>query len=209
MGTRRFRETGTRRFRVLTLTRHLKDTYVQKQRMDTRNLIFLLDRSGSMESCWDDTIGGFNSFVSDQALLGGKLTLIQFDHEILQVYSNTDLKDVVPLTRKTFTPRGSTALLDAIGSTIKEWGGPPPTLIILTDGHENASTKFTKAHVKDLIEQKQKEGWTVMYLGANQDAFAEAGAMGIGAAHTMNYDVRDTPEAFRSLSAACSQVASN
>jgi len=177
--------------------------------MANRTFIFLLDRSGSMETCWDDTIGGFNSFVSDQATLGGKLTLIQFDHEILKSYSDLDLKEVKPLTRSTFTPRGSTALLDAIGSTVKEWTGPPATLIILTDGHENASTKFTKAHVKDLIEQKQKEGWTVMYLGANQDAFAEAGAMGIGAANTMNYDIRNTPEAFRSLSAACSQVSSN
>jgi len=177
--------------------------------MATRSLIFLLDRSGSMESCWDDTIGGFNAFVTDQAALGGKLTLIQFDHEILKVYQDVDLKSVQPLSRETFKPRGSTALLDAIGSTIKEWNGSSPTLIILTDGQENASTKFTKAHVKDLVEQKQKEGWTVMYLGANQDAFAEGGSMGIAAANTMNYDVRRTPDAFRSLSATCSQAASN
>jgi Mg-chelatase subunit ChlD len=177
--------------------------------MATRHLIFLLDRSGSMESCWDDTIGGFNSFLSDQAALGGKLSLIQFDHEICKSYLEQDLKHVKPLTRETFKPRGSTALLDAIGSTIKEWSGPQPTLIILTDGAENASTKFTKAHVKDLVEQKQKEGWTVMYLGANQDAFAEAGAMGIAPATTMNYDARRTPEAFRTLSATCSQAASN
>jgi hypothetical protein len=76
-----------------------------------------------MESCWDDTIGGFNSFVNDQAALGGKLTLIQFDHEILKSFTDVDLKDVKPLTRETFKPRGSTALLDAIGTTIKEWSG--------------------------------------------------------------------------------------
>jgi hypothetical protein len=161
-----------------------------------------------MESCWDDTIGGFNAFVKDQATLGGKLSLIQFDHEILKSYTNVELKDVKPLTRDTFQPRGSTALLDAIGQAIKEIQDIS-TLIILTDGQENSSRKFTKAHVKDLIEQKQKEGWTVMYLGANQDAFAEAGAMGIAAATTMNYDGSKTPEVFRSLSAACSQAASN
>jgi Mg-chelatase subunit ChlD len=190
------------------LQQHLKAKALEYS-MATRSLIFLLDRSGSMESCWDDTIGGFNAFVKDQASLGGKLTLIQFDHEILNVYQDVDLKSVAPLTRETFKPRGSTALLDAIGSTIKEWKGESPTLIILTDGNENASIKFTKAHVKDLVEQKQKEGWTVMYLGANQDAFAEAGAMGIAPATTMNYDSRRTPEAFRSLSATCSQAASN
>jgi len=174
--------------------------------MATRSFIFLLDRSGSMETCWDDTIGGFNSFVRDQAILGGQMTLIQFDHEILKSYSNVDLKNVKPLTRETFKPRGSTALLDAIGSTIKEAEATSPTLIILTDGHENSSKTYTKAHIKDLIELKQKEGWTIMYLGANQDAFAEAGAIGIAADHTMNYDVRSTPEAFRSLSATCSQA---
>ena len=175
----------------------------------TRSLIFLLDRSGSMQSCWDDTIGGFNAFVNDQGTFGGKLTLIQFDHEILKSYQDVELTDVEPLTRETFKPRGSTALLDAIGTTIKEWNGPTPTLIILTDGNENSSKKFTKAHVKDLIEQKQREGWTIMYLGANQDAFAEAGAIGIAPATTMNYDIRRTPDAFRSLSTACSQAVSN
>jgi Mg-chelatase subunit ChlD len=175
--------------------------------MADRSLIFLLDRSGSMESCRDDTIGGFNSFVKDQAVIGGKLTLIQFDHEIQTTYTNVELKDVVPLTTETFKPRGSTALLDAIGETIKSPKCTHPVVIILTDGQENSSVKFTKAHIKDLIEQKTKDGWTFMYLGANQDAFAEAGAMGIAPACTMNYDVNKTPELFRALSATVSQRA--
>jgi len=175
--------------------------------MANRSLVFLLDRSGSMESCRDDTIGGFNSFVKDQAALGGKLTLIQFDHEIITTYTDVELKDVVPLTTETFKPRGSTALLDAIGSIIKSQKSENPLVIILTDGQENSSTKFTKAHIKDLIEQKTKDGWTFMYLGANQDAFAEAGAMGIAPACTMNYDANKTPDAFRTLSATLSQRA--
>jgi Mg-chelatase subunit ChlD len=175
--------------------------------MADRSLIFLLDRSGSMELCRDDTIGGFNSFVKDQAVIGGKLTLIQFDHEIQTTYTNVELKDIVPLTIETFQPRGSTALLDAIGETIKSPKCTHPVVIILTDGQENSSTKFTKAHIKDLIEQKTKDGWTFMYLGANQDAFAEAGAMGIGPACTMNYDANKTPEAFRALSQTVSQRA--
>lgn len=159
-----------------------------------------------MESCWDDTIGGFNSFLNDQKALGGSLTLIQFDHEYTETAS-AKIEDIKPLTRETYKPRGSTALLDAIGQAIKSATGTP-SVVILTDGHENASTKFTRAHIHDLIEQKTKDGWTFAYLGANQDAFAEAGSIGISAKCTMNYDSRRTPEAFTRLSAAMSQQAS-
>lgn len=169
------------------------------------NRVFLLDRSGSMESCWDDTIGGYNAFVKEQAQFGGTMTLVQFDHEYTAVHNQTE-----PLTRETYKPRGSTALYDAIGRTIKAWTSPdPPTVIILTDGIDNASKNYTKAHVKDLIDMKTKEGWQFVYLGANQDAFEEAGAMGIGAGCTMNFDSARTPEAFTRLSAAMSQQASN
>ena len=175
-----------------------------------RTLIFLLDRSGSMETCRTDTIGGFNAFVADQKTLGGKLTLVQFDHEINNVFENVPLGEVNPLTSDTFQPRGSTALMDAIGRTIKtHWSKKGVVFIIQTDGEENSSHAYTKAHIKDLIEQKTKDGWTFMYLGANQDAFAEAGSMGIAPAATLHYDVTRTPEAFRQLSATVSQQASN
>ena len=175
-----------------------------------RTLIFLLDRSGSMETCRTDTIGGFNAFVADQKTLGGKLTLVQFDHEINNVFENVPLGEVNPLTSDTFQPRGSTALMDAIGRTIKtHWSKKGVVFIIQTDGEENSSHSYTKAHIKDLIEQKTKDGWTFMYLGANQDAFAEAGSMGIAPAATLHYDVTRTPEAFRQLSATVSQQASN
>jgi hypothetical protein len=171
--------------------------------------VFLLDRSGSMESCWDDTIGGFNSFLADQKATGGTLTLIQFDHEYNMTYERTKIDAVAPLTRETYKPRGSTALLDAIGRLTKNWNGSSnPSVVILTDGLENASNKFTKAHIKDLIEQKTKDGWTFAYLGANQDAFAEAGSIGIAPGCTMNYDANRTPDAMRVLSAAMSSQAS-
>ena len=83
------------------------------------------------------------------------------------------------MTKETYQPRGSTALLDAIGRCIKECTVNNPTVIILTDGLENTSHTYTNAHVKDLIEQKTTDGWTFVYLGANQDAFAEAGGLGI------------------------------
>ena len=171
--------------------------------------IFLLDRSGSMETCWDDTIGGYNAFIREQAPFGGDMTLIFFDHEYFGAYVRRPMGEVEPLTRETYKPRGSTALLDAIGRTIKEWEDEtPPTVIILTDGLENASTKFTKAHIKDLIDAKTKEGWQFVYLGANQDAFAEARSIGIGAGHTLNFETSRTPDVFRAVSAALSQQAS-
>jgi hypothetical protein len=171
--------------------------------------VFLLDRSGSMESCWDDTIGGFNAFLVEQKATGGTLTLIQFDHEYQMTYERVKIDEVKGLTRETYKPRGSTALLDAIGRLIKDWKGTSnPSVVILTDGQENASHSFTKAHIKDLIEAKTKEGWTFAYLGANQDAFAEAGSIGIAAGCTMNYDANRTPDAMRVLSAAMSCQAS-
>lgn len=171
--------------------------------------IFILDRSGSMESCLTDTIGGFNAFLREQEPFGGTLSLVLFDHEITPVYTRLPIGEVEPLTQSTFQPRGSTALLDAIGRTIKNnWTRNTPTVVILTDGQENSSREYTKAHIKDLIEEKTRDGWTFVYLGANQDAFAEAGSIGIAPAATMNYDVRRTPEAFATLSAALSQAAS-
>jgi hypothetical protein len=85
----------------------------------------------------------------------------------------------------------------------------PPTIIILTDGVENSSHTYTKSHLKDLIEAKMKDGWTFVYLGANQDAFAEAGSIGIAPSCTMNFEGVKTPDAFNRLSAAMSQQASN
>lgn len=174
--------------------------------------IFLLDRSGSMETIADDTIGGFNAFVKDQKDFGGTLSLYLFDHEILCSYQHTDITKVPLMDNKTFQPRGSTALNDAIGNIIKSQAIPEdPSItikfVILTDGMENASTTYTSAHIKDLIDIQTKKGWDFMYLGANQDAFTVAETMGIARQNAMTFDVHNTPEAFRSLSATMSQQA--
>ena len=171
------------------------------------NRIFLLDRSGSMQSCWMDTIGGYNAFVTSQKPLGGTMSLILFDHEYQKVYENKPIEEVVDLTQETYTPRGSTALLDAMGQCIKECTVDKPTVIILTDGHENASTTYTNAHIKDLVDQKTKDGWTFVYLGANQDAFAEGAKLGVDPRCTLNFDVNNTPGLFATLSAAVSRQA--
>jgi hypothetical protein len=167
--------------------------------------IFILDRSGSMQTCRDDTIGGFNAFIESQKNLGGTMTLVQFDNEIVETYTRVPISQVSPLTRETFVPRASTALLDAIGTTLKKHD-TPHTCIILTDGYENASTKFTKAHVKDLVEMKEKSGWVFLYLGANHDAFGEAQGLGISAGRTLHYDAERTQEAFSQLTEALSRA---
>ncbi len=172
------------------------------------NRVFLLDRSGSMEACLTDTIGGYNAFVHSQKNLGGTMALYYFDHEFTPIYTKTPVDEVNDITTETYVPRGSTALLDAIGQLIKkeETDGEKKTVIILTDGFENASKKYTKAHIKDLIIAKEKEGWQFIYLAANQDAFAEGESMGIAPGRTMNYDVNKTPELFAAVSAAVTQA---
>jgi uncharacterized protein YegL len=157
--------------------------------------LFLLDRSGSMESCRIETIDGFNSFVESQKQFGGTMTLCLFDHEFETVYEKTPIEDVPQLNEETFVPRGSTALLDAMGQVLKMNLSDDAMVIILTDGDENASVKYTSAHIKDLVDLKK---WKFIYLGANQDAVLAASNIGIRT--SLGYDVTRTPEVFRALS---------
>jgi hypothetical protein len=159
--------------------------------------VFLLDRSGSMESCIDDTIEGFNTFVESQKEFGGTMTLCLFDHEFNTVYEKVPIDQVNPLTRDTYVPRGGTALHDAMGQVLKMNLSDDVMVIILTDGEENSSSKYTAAHVKDLVDAKP---WKFVYLGANQDAVLTA--QGLGIQTSMGYDTSKTPELFRGLSAA-------
>jgi len=158
--------------------------------------VFLLDRSGSMQSCVDDTIGGFNAFVDSQKSFGGTMTLCLFDHEFDIVYEKVPIDQVVPLTKETYMPRGGTALHDAMGQVLKMNLSDDTMVIILTDGEENSSNKYTAAHVKDLVDTKP---WKFVYLGANQDAVLTAQGLGINT--SMDYDTSKTPELFRALSA--------
>ena len=159
--------------------------------------VFLLDRSGSMESCIDDTIEGFNTFVESQKEVGGTMTLCLVDHEFNTVYEKVPIDQVNPLTRDTYVPRGGTALHDAMGQVLKMNLSDDVMVIILTDGEENSSSKYTAAHVKDLVDAKP---WKFVYLGANQDAVLTA--QGLGIQTSMGYDTSKTPELFRGLSAA-------
>lgn len=169
--------------------------------------IFLLDCSGSMDSIRADTIGGYNSFVRSQKDLGGTMTLYLFNDTVKQVYKDVPIDEVKPLTEKEFVPHGSTALLDSMGHILKHTNGTKVLMIILTDGEENCSKRYTKDHIKDLTTMRAKEGWDFVYLGANQDAFSVGHAIGINT--TVEYDVNRTPDLFHTLSAAVSQAASN
>jgi len=163
-------------------------------------IIFLLDRSGSMATIRDDTIGGFNSFIESQA--GGTMSLYLFDHELTTVYEKVPIEKVEKLTTETFVPRGSTALLDALGHVLKMEFADKRTVVILTDGEENASHKYTRAHVKDLIDmRKMRDGWDFVYLGANVEEGKD-----LGIVTSVAFDTRKTTEMFHTLSAAMSQA---
>lgn len=178
-------------------------------------IVCIIDRSGSMESIKNDAIGGFNTFLDAQKKVPGtaSVSLVLFDNEYLNPIKNQDIKAVEPLTSKTFVPRGGTALLDAIGRTLNEVGArlsttpendrPEKVMVcILTDGQENSSREFTRPKIKEMIEhQRDKYKWEFAFLAANQDAFAEAGSMGISANMTANFtpDAAGTKRAYASL----------
>ena len=128
------------------------------------------------------------------------MTLCLFDHEFEVVYEKMPIEDVPPLT---FVPRGSTALYDAIGKVLKMDLTGDVMVAILTDGEENASTKYTADHIRDLIEMKP---WTFVYIGANQDVILNSSRLGIR--KSIAYDTRETPEVFRTLSNTMSSHAS-
>lgn len=168
---------------------------------DRAELIFILDRSGSMSGLESETIGGFNGMIEKQRTEPGEafVTTVLFDNAYEIVHDHVNIKDVKPLTNKIYFARGTTALLDAIGRTVNEVGarlaGTPeeerPDSVIVaitTDGRENASREFTKAKIKEMIEHQQnKYSWKFMFLGANIDAVHEASDLGINAKYARNY----------------------
>lgn len=176
-------------------------------RSDLTDITIIMDRSGSMQSCREEAENGLNRFIEEQKNQPGEalFSLVQFDDQYELVHQAVPIKKV-PLC--SLVPRGMTALLDAVGRTINTTGerlaamtkAERPGLVIMmiiTDGMENASQEFKRTQIKDMItHQQQKYNWQFTFLGANQDAFAEAGAMGISADTTANYSVANTDAAF-------------
>lgn len=188
-------------------------------------IICILDRSGSMSSIIRDSIGGFNSFLKSQKEQPGeaKVSIVFFDHEYNLFENAIDINKIKDLNSKTYVPRGNTALLDAIGTTIntigeriqneKEEDRPEKVLVaILTDGEENSSTKFTKEIITKMIEhQKSHYKWDFVFLAANQDAIQAGAGIGINANSCFNYQANavGTRSAYDNLATYSSNFRSN
>ena len=164
-------------------------------------LVFILDRSGSMQGLEKDTIGGFNAMLEKQKKAEGDayVTTVLFDDEVVTVHDRLDLQRMQLMTDRDYTVGGCTALLDAVGQTVKhiadihkyarEEDVPEHTLfVITTDGMENASVRYTAADVKKMIEEKkEKNGWEFIFFGANIDAAETAESIGIEADRAVDY----------------------
>ncbi|RHR10109.1 VWA domain-containing protein [Pseudoflavonifractor sp. AF19-9AC] len=164
-------------------------------------LVFILDRSGSMQGLEGDTIGGFNSMLEKQKQEPGEalVSTLLFDDRTEVLHDRAKVRELRPITEKEYYVRGCTALLDAIGGAIHHIGNihkyarpedvPEHTLfVITTDGMENASRRYTAQRVKEMIRrQKEKYGWEFLFLGANIDAVETAGTLGIAPDRAVNY----------------------
>ncbi len=179
-------------------------------------VVFILDRSGSMSGLESDTIGGFNSTIENQKKVEGEVLVstVLFDHESVVLHDRVPLADIKPMTEDDYQVRGCTALLDAIGDAIKhiknvhkyarEEDRPAKTLfVITTDGMENSSHRYSYKEIKKLVQsQQEKNGWEFLFLGANIDSIDVAGSLGISARRAVNYhnDRRGTEKKYRAVS---------
>lgn len=191
-------------------------------RKNLTEIVFILDRSGSMCGLEKDTIGGFNSLIEKQKKAEGEalISMVLFDGVSEVLYDRVDVKEIRPMTERDYTVRGCTALLDAIGGAIHHIGNvhkyarpedvPEHTLfVITTDGMENASRRYDSDMVKRMVErQKTKYGWEFLFLGANIDAVETAGSFGIDADRAVNYqcDSEGTALNYEVVSEAISAV---
>lgn len=171
----------------------------------------LLHRSGSMEECRDSTIDAFNEYVNSLAnddKVDTRVSLTIFDNQSIDlIVNNVEAKDCPKLTHETFEPRARTPLNDAIGRTVaridaeKRRDGESIAFVILTDGMENASHEYSTDDVKKLLNSRQKDkNWLVIYLGANQDAFAEGAARGFDEARILNFMTANVADTMRAAS---------
>ena len=191
-------------------------------RKNLTEIVFILDRSGSMNGLERDTIGGFNSMIEQQKKTEGEalISTVLFDNVSEVLHDRVDVKDIRPMTDRDYTVRGCTALLDAIGGAIHHIGNihkyarpedvPEHTMfVITTDGMENVSRRYNSEKVKQMIErQKEKYGWEFLLLGANIDAVETASQFGIGADRAVNYqcDSEGTALNYEVVSEAISSV---
>ena len=183
-------------------------------------MIFILDRSGSMAGLEKDTIGGFNSMLQKQKKLEGSVTVttILFDNDLEYLHDRLNLEDISPITEKQYFVRGATALLDAIGKAIEKMTnvqkGKKSTqkenvvVIITTDGEENSSVLYSLPQIKKLISRQKELGWEFIFLGANIDAIQTAQNLGLSKHDAVDYiaDAKGTQVSFSAISKAVHEV---
>jgi len=188
-------------------------------------LVFILDRSGSMHGLEGDTIGGFNATIDKQKKEEGScyVSTVLFDDTCEVLHDRVKLEDIKPMTDQEYTVRGCTALLDAIGGAIHHIANihkyarpedvPEHTIfVITTDGMENASTRYSSDEVKRMVEkEKEKYGWEFLFLGANIDAVETAARIGVSRDRAVNYnaDSLGTELLYKAVSGAVSHVRAN
>lgn len=188
-------------------------------RKNLTELVFVVDRSGSMGGLESDTVGGLNATLQKNREVEGEcmVSIVLFDNTSEVLVDRKPIEEVAPLTTEQYQVRGCTALLDAVGDSVRyiekvqrilpeDYRAEHVIFAIITDGLENASNHRTYREVKRMIEQRQEDGWEFIFLGANIDAAAEAGRMGIRANRASNYvsDCAGSAIAYEAM--ACAQV---
>ena len=188
-----------------------KDIQVKEQ----LNIRLVLDRSGSMSSCKEETVASINEYINEiqKETVEGVFTLSTFDNRSIEIpISRIPIRELTTLGDDILMPRGGTPLYDAIGiavhdlSTFTHTGNEKKVLVIVTDGYENASREYTSDAIKQLIEEKTKEGWLILYLGADHDAFIQSRHMGFETAKTLHYSKRDSRDAFKAVATRTSTL---
>jgi len=223
------KEKVTKKTTTVTTTTTTVET--KSSQVDYTHIICILDRSGSMGSIIGDAIGGFNEYINKQKQLPGKATVttVLFDDYYDVIYNNVDIKEVENITRDVWSPRGTTALNDAIGKTInseminikklaKKDRPNKVLVVIVTDGHENASREYKGSDIKTMITEQEKNDWQFIYIGADQDAFSVGTNLGFSGGNTLKYSntsignqtmfasVSDATAKYRSLSRSVDNV---